>query len=67
MEDTPETIALADLERGMAGSPDLMAKTLKVSLALAIARKLYEDEDISASGFQWLIEQIGKKLQVAAQ
>ena len=44
-----------------------MGKTLKISLALATARKLYDDMEISDSGFQWLIEQIGKKLQVAAQ
>ena len=67
MEDTPEGIALAELERGLAGSPSLVSKTLKISLALATARKLYDDMEISDSGFQWLIEQIGKKLQVAAQ
>lgn len=36
MEDTPEMKALAELVRGLAGSPTLMSKTLKISLALAV-------------------------------
>ena len=67
MEDTLETIALAELGRGIAGAPNLEMKTLKISLALATARKLNDNEEIGVNGFQWLTEQIGKKLQVAAQ